>query len=216
MKKTLLLLLFLSFNSFAMESCQYVWDLSGRGINLGKSYDSFKIDSNIELLSSYEPSKFVSVFGVKKVNRLVNFNEKKMFYRKEEQLGKNNENIIWNTQDNFIWEKFLNNQKIDQISIESNELMIDSTSFPYLAKFNLINLNIPNQNVTVLSKGFPYHANISIKKINDETLITHKVSFNTDKKTGTVFLNAQKEPLEFNFTDENGTLLGKVIKNNCS
>lgn len=219
MKKTLSIFLFvlLSGSANAQDlSCQVNWQLTGKGFNLGNSQDTIKKNKDfIEITSSFEPSNILSVFGVHALQRSYLTNKKyQPILRKEIKLGKNNEENIWKTTDGKTWHRQLNGNIDKTIELNNDDLIIDSTIFPYLLMLEKIDINAKNLDVKVLTKGLPYGAKLSLEKMTGKDNL-YKLIFSSQKNNGYVIIKENKQPLKFEFIDENGKFSGVVSSFRC-
>lgn len=216
MKKIIFIFL-ISINSLstAKENCTLNWDLSTSGILLGKSSDKLEYkNSGLEITSKFNPSGFFSMFGVNQFNRTVKFDlNNNIIFRSEEKLGEHNETFSWKKKENNNWQKIINNEKEEIFNIDTKNI-IDSTTLPYLAQLNTIDVLKKENNVTVLTKGNPYEAILFSETLNTPNE-KFKVFFKSEKNYGEVILNEKKQPIRLFFKDSSNSFIGKLTSISC-
>lgn len=215
--KQFIFIFLLSISSFsgAKENCTLNWDLSSSGIFLGQSSDHLEYKNNgLEITSKFNPSGFFSMFGVNQFNRIVKFDlNNNIIFRSEEKLGDRNEIFTWKKKENNNWQKIVNNEKEEIFNIDTRNI-IDSTTLPYLAQLNTIDVLKNENNVTVLTKGKPYDAVLyseSLNKPNEK----FKIFFKSEKNYGEVILNEKKQPVRLFFKDSSNSFIGKLTSITC-
>jgi hypothetical protein len=217
MKNFLFILLCILPNlSYAKESCTFNWNISSKGIFVGQSSDriDFKQDG-IQVTSTFNPSSFLSLFGVNKLNRIVRFDTtNNMVFRSEEKFGEKNEKTIWNKISDNNWSKIYNEDKPENFIIDANQI-IDSTTLPYLAQFNIIDIDKNRHNVRVLTKGKTYDAILFSEVVESKKEDQIKVFFKSENHYGEVILNKKKQPIKLFVKDKNNAFSGELKSNSC-
>jgi hypothetical protein len=218
MRKILFIaLLSISSATLAKDMCSFTWELKSRGISIGKMHDVIIQDGNYsEVVSTSTPSTVAAIFNVKKVVRTVKFQNKLLNSRIEDIHGSNRKVISWNKDSSDIWKQSINGVEGDKLENEKNYTYIDSTSLPYLISIDALSEQSTTNNVVIINKSLPYHAQVSVENITDDPIKKTKVLFKTSKAVGIVYLDSKKQPLEMFFDDSKLSFTGKVIEQNCN
>ena len=191
----------LTYSQNIKITCDVSWSAKVKGITVGKTEDKLTIRDNtiLEINSVFTPGSALKIFGIKSIKRKAIFNgDGKIIIREEETVGNK---VAWKKSDKENYQKFKDNDLVEEISIDINKKIIDSTIFPYLAFFNLLNKE-ESLSVFILGKSSLYQAIIKRQdKIGKDTLF-----FESDKSKGQVILDADKKPSYFTFSQDGNTL----------
>ena len=206
----LFLACFLSVSAHA-GSCQFVWSLSGLGMNLGQAVDQVDYEPDrIKVHSVFSVNQGLAFLGVKNVQ---------ISFEIEPQAGKvtTQELHVAKKESRVEWlvDKTTYTKKTGGVVEKVFELpavkgpSMDSTMFPYSIWMGLLKPN--DTSIRVLNKTAPYEAQIAYKKTNSGA----ELIFKNEHKEGWVQLDAQQMPTAFTFYDGSKTAKAVLASKTC-
>lgn len=205
--------LFLSFllsESAYGAGCRFDWEISHDGVAVGESVDYVaRVGDTAFVESSFSSSPFLEMLGVKGLIREFYGNAKLgLAFRSEGKLGEA-ASSIWYL--NGTYEK--DGQKpVGTESSSGGMIVMDSTSFPYLAVLGMIDGSMGTYAALVLPKGSPYAAKVILEKSNGGEFI---LRFVASGKSGIVRLDDGLNPKSFEFDDKDGRSMGDLKSMSC-
>ena len=196
--------------------CTSEWALTGKGVPLGGAHDHLLVaaDGGITVSSAFTPSGILTLFGVRATTRQFVFDSQRVAQsRTETRGGDHPEENIWRRSDGLAWVRSLNGTQDRRDSVAEG-LVIDSTSFPYLLKLGLIEATATELHVTVITKGKPYPAVLSLRALEEGT-DAWLLSFRSADNSGTAWLDKDYRPIRWEFLDEHGAMRGALTAWSC-
>jgi hypothetical protein len=196
--------------------CSSEWALTGKGVPLGSAHDHLVVaaDGGITVSSAFTPSGILALFGVRATTRQFVLDSHRVAQsRTETRAGDRPEENVWRRSDGLTWERSLNGTQDRRDSV-ADGLVIDSTSFPYLLRLGVIDATAAELHVTVITKGKPYPAELSLRALEQGPDVW-LLSFRSADNSGTAWLDKDYRPIRWEFLDEHGAMRGALTAWSC-
>jgi hypothetical protein len=197
--------------------CSSEWSLSARGIGIGAASDRVgpAPDGGYLVWSDFRPNSFLAMFGVDPAKREFVVDAHGAAARRTEWRGGGQpETNQWQRLPDGGWERSLNG-RADKHQDPGADMLIDSTSFPYLLHLGMVPPSATSRAVAVVAKGKIYPATLKVAPLELGSSEAWRVDFDSQDGHGRAWLAGDLHPLRVEFTDEHGTLRGQLRSWRC-